>query len=303
MPLIDTPASPLVPKLRGLHLFGFDGAPCSQRVSFTLAEKGFKRARSVRWNDDSAATCVAPPGSYVFRPVSLIKKEHLTAEYAALQPNMVVPVLVHDGQVVIESMDIVDYLDRLVATPALVPADAQAAALMQELIELGKALHVSVRYVSFHWGLGRLGRIGRDDEARIAQLERADSPEQLLAFYKRYNRDAIDEHTYLGHLRALEEGWGAQEARFVADGRTFLTGGTLSRADILWAAMVLRIFECGYPFAARFPHLNAWFERIRARPGFQAGVLAPNQTMHRVFRFKAAVERLFGGGLARVATR
>lgn len=303
MPMIDTPDSALVPKLRGLHLFGFDGAPCSQRVSFTLAEKGFRRARSVRWNDASAEACTAPPGTYVFRPVSLVRKEHLTAEYAALQPNMVVPVLVHDGQAVIESMDIVDYLDGLVPDPALVPTAPDAAALMNELIDLGKALHVSVRYVSFHWGLGRLGRIGRDDEARIAELERADSPEQLLKFYQRYNRDAIDEDTYLGHLRALEEGWGAQEARFAADGRPFLTGASLSRADILWAAMVLRIFECGYPFAARFPRLNDWFERMRARPGFQAGVLAPNQTMHRVFRFKAALERFFGGGLARVAAR
>ena len=303
MPLIEYPSSPLVPKLRGLHLFGFDGAPCSQRVSFTFAEKGFKRAGRVRWNDNSPTACVAPPGAYVFRPVSLIKKEHLTPEYAALQPNMVVPVLVHDGRIVIESMDIVAYLDQLVATQALVPVEPQAAALMHELIELGKALHVSVRYVSFHWGLGRLGRIGRDDEARIAQLESTDSPEQLLAFYKRYNRDAIDEDTYLGHLRALEEGWGRQEARFVADDRPFLTGASLSRADILWAPMVLRIFECGYPFAARFPRLNAWFEQMRARPGFQTGVLAPNQTMHRVFRLKAAMERLLGGGLARVATR
>jgi len=48
MPLIESSSSPLVPRLRGLHLFGFDGAPCSQRVSFTLAEKGVARARSVR---------------------------------------------------------------------------------------------------------------------------------------------------------------------------------------------------------------------------------------------------------------
>ena len=303
MPRIDTPRSSLTPRLRGLHLFGFDGAPCSQRVSFALAEKGLRRARSERWHDARTAACEAPPGSYMFRPVSLIRKQHLTPEYAAIQPNMVVPALVHDGQVVIESMDIIEYLDELVPAPALVPTDASECALMHELIDLGKRLHVSVRYVSFHWGLGRLGRIGRQDEARIAELERADSPEKLLHFYQRYNRDSIDEATYLEHLRALESGWGAQDARLAGDGRPFLTGATFSRADILWAAKVLRIFECGYPFAARFPHLHAWFERVQARPGFQAGVQEPNQTMHRIFRFKSTLERVVGGGLARVAAR
>ena len=303
MPLIESSSSPLVPRLRGLHLFGFDGAPCSQRVSFTLAEKGVARARSVRWGDVSEQACEAPDGRYVFHSVSLIRKDHLTAEYAAIQPNMVVPVLVHDGRVIIESMDIVDYLDRIFPEPALVPADPDAAALMASLIELGKELHVSVRYVSFHWGLGRMGRIGRDGEARIAELERADSPEKLLDFYRGYNSDTIDEGTYLHHLRALESGWGAQDRRLAGDGRQFLTGDTLSRADILWAAKVLRIFECGYPFAQRFPALNRWFERVKARPAFQVGVLGPNLAMHRLFRVKSAVTRLFGGGLGRVAAR
>lgn len=303
MPLLESSSSTLVPQLSGLHLFGFDGAPCSQRVSFTLAEKGLIRARSVRWGDVSQRACHAPEGRYVFHVVSLIRKDHLTADYAAIQPNMVVPALVHDGRVIIESMDIVDHLDRLFPAPALVPADVQAAALMASLIELGKELHVSVRYVSFHWGLGRLGRIGQAGEARLAELERADSPEKLLDFYRRYNSDAIDEDTYLHHLRALETGWGAQDARLASDGRQFLTGNTLSRADILWAVKVLRIFECGYPFAQRFPALNAWFNRVRARPAFQAGVLGPNLAMHRVFRVKSALTQLLGGGLARVAGR
>lgn len=303
MPLIESSTSPLVPRLRGLHLFGFDGAPCSQRVSFTLAEKGLARARSVRWGDTSLAACNAPDGNYVFHSVSLIRKDHLTPEYAAIQPNMVVPALVHDGRVVIESMDIVGYLDRTFPEPALVPADPDAAALMASLIELGKSLHVSVRYVSFHWGLGRMGRIGRAGEARIAELERADSPEKLLDFYRRYNSDTIDEDTYLHHLRALETGWGAQDTRLASDGRLFLTGNTLSRADILWAAKVLRIFECGYPFAQRFPALNAWFERVKARPAFKDGVLGPNLAMHRFFRVKSALSQMFGGGLARVAGR
>ena len=44
---IENPPNLLVQKLQGVHLFAFDAAPCFQRVSFALAEKGLKRARKV----------------------------------------------------------------------------------------------------------------------------------------------------------------------------------------------------------------------------------------------------------------
>jgi glutathione S-transferase len=199
-------------------------------------------------------------------------------------------------------MDIVDYLDRTFPQPALMPADPERARLAMELIELGKTLHVSVRYVSFRWGLGRLGRIGAGHEEIIRRFEPADSPEQLYAFYSRYNRDTIDDTTFLDHLRRLESGWGAQELRLRGDGRPYLTGPDFSRADILWAVMIMRIFECGYPFAERFPALNQWFGRVRARPGFRAGVLGPNRAMHWLFRGKAALEKLLRGGITHSIT-
>ncbi|MEQ8660038.1 MAG: glutathione S-transferase family protein [Gammaproteobacteria bacterium] len=301
MPRISNPPSPLVARLAGVHLFGFDAAPCSQRVACALAEKGLQRHRSVRWDDTRSATLTAPPGTYIFRQVSLIRQDHLSADYAAIQPNMVVPALVHDGQLHIESMDIVAYLDEIVPAPALMPQDPARAALVHELVDRGKALHVAVRYVSFHWGLGRLGKLNAATEARLRELERDGSPEQLVAFYSGFNHDSIDAAEYLRHLRALEDGYAAQEARLRSDGRPYLTGDTFTMADILWCMKVMRILECGYPFAARYPALAAWFERVRARPAFHDGVMRHHRGMHLVFRVKAAIERLLGRGIRRAA--
>ncbi|MEQ8234578.1 MAG: glutathione S-transferase family protein [Gammaproteobacteria bacterium] len=301
MPLIENPASALVTRLTGVHLFGFDAAPCSQRVACALAEKGLRRLRTVRWNDTRPRQLVAPPGTYLFREVSLVRQEHLSAEYAAIQPNMVVPALVEDGRLYIESMDIIGYLDQTRPEPMLVPDDAARAALVHELIEQGKALHVSVRYVSFHWGLGRLGKLDAATEGRLRTLERDGSPEQLVAFYSGFNHDAIDAAEYLRHLRALEAGYAAQEARLAGDARTYLTGETFTMADILWCMKVMRIMECGYPFASRYPALSAWFERVRARPAFRAGVMRHHRFLHRLFRAKATMERWLGGGIARAA--
>ena len=127
--IIEHPQSPLPAKLRGLHLFHDGVATCAQRVRFVLAEKGFKRGPDVAWNADAAATLSAPDDrTYVSRLVSIRKKQHMTAEYAAIQPNMVVPALVHDGVLHIESVDIIQYIERTWPSPALVPHDAAGAA-------------------------------------------------------------------------------------------------------------------------------------------------------------------------------
>jgi glutathione S-transferase len=295
--LIEHPSSPLVPKLRGVHLFGFDGAPCSQRVSFALAEKGLLRGATVPWASEGPDALTARAGTYTFRPVSLVRQEHLSAAYAAIQPNMVVPALVHDSALHIESMDIIDYLDaRWLANP-LTPTESARARLCEELVDLGKSLHVSVRYVSFRWGLKGLGKIDAAHEEELRRLERAGSPEQLVQFYTRFNRDQIDAEAYLGHLRALESGWGAQDARLAADGRPFLTGETFTKADIIWSIKVLRILECGYPFATQFPALHSWFRRVSSRRGFRDGVMRSHRAMSLAFRAKAAVENLLGTGI------
>lgn len=297
MARIDNPRSPLVGKLRGVHLFGFDGAPCSQRVAFALAEKGLLRGRTVPWSSDAAGTLNAAEGTYVFRPVSLVRKEHLSDAYAAIQPNMVVPALVHDGVLHVESMEIIDYLDGAWPGAPLVPADVEAARHCRELVELGKALHVNVRYVSFRWGLKGLGKIGPEHEAVLQSLERSGSPERLADFYARFNRDQIELETFREHLRGLESAWADLDALLAGDGRQFLTGITFSTADIIWSIKILRILECGYPFSRQFPALYAWFRRVSRRPGFRDGVMRAHRPMSLAFRAKAAVENLFGAGI------
>jgi len=299
MPRIEHPVSLLVPRLRGLHLFHFEGAPCAQRVRLALAEKGFARGREVAWSSDADTTLAADPGTWTSRHVSLVRKQHLTPAYAAIHPNMVVPALVHDGWLYLESMDIVAYLDELVPANPLIPADPERRRLAEDLVADGKRLHVSLRFVSFRWGLGRLGRLGAKEEEALRRLEPAGSPEKMFDFYSRYDDGRIDESTYLAHLAGLEQGFARLEA-LLGDGRAFLTGDSLTVADVLWALKVLRLTECGYPFAPRFPHVETWFARMRARPSFRSGVMQRHRLLSGAFRWKAAVENFFGAGLGAV---
>ena len=297
MALVTSPKSPLVAQLRGFHLFHFDGAPCAQRVRFALGEKELVRGKEVPWESIDPATLDAARGTWTSRHVSLIKKQHLSDAYAAIQPNMVVPALVHDGKLYIESLDIIRYVDALWPASTLFPSFPTASALNEELLREGDALHVSVRYVSFRWGLGKLGKLNQKHEQTLARLEDPSSPEAMASFYQRFDRNGISDAIYCSHLAALTRGYAKLEHILRRDGEAFLCGDSLSAADILWSLKVLRIHECGYPFAEMFPTLYTWFERVRGRPAFKQGVMGKHRMMSSAFRIKAALEHLFGRGI------
>src|SRR5262249_25607304 len=99
MPIINS-SSTEARNLRGLHLYHFSMSNCSQKARFCLEEKG------LHWTS---------------HPVDLSNNQHLTPEFVAINPKGLVPVLVHDGVVVTESSDIIDYVDQHFPDPPLRP--------------------------------------------------------------------------------------------------------------------------------------------------------------------------------------
>ena len=97
---IITPKNKAVTEYKGLHLYHFSQSNCSMRVRMTLEEKGLK------WTSHH---------------VNLHKGENVTPEYFGIHPKGLVPALVHDGVLIIESTDIIDYLDRQFPDPPLRP--------------------------------------------------------------------------------------------------------------------------------------------------------------------------------------
>ena len=302
--LVEQPESPIVGRLKGVHLFHYDGAPCAQRVRFALYEKGLMRGREVKFDASDEASLEGEDCAWVSRQVSLVKKDHMTETYAQIQPNLVVPALVHDGQLHIESMEIIEYLDGVFGGEALIPrhnrtlmADAQA------LTELGEGLHRSIRFVTFRWGLRGLARLNGKEERQLRSLLKdAKDGEQLIEFYEGYDANTIAESVYLEHLDQLNEAFQTLEAR-LSDGRAYLTGDDLTMADIIWAMKTLRLSECDYPFDECFPNCAAWYERLLKRRSFQEGVLGKHKMMSAALRSKARIERLLGVGLRSVVLR
>jgi maleylpyruvate isomerase len=71
--------------------------------------------------------------SYDVVPVDLRTEQHLQAPYKALNPQGLVPTLVHGGQVLTQSPAIIEWLEERYPDPPLLPADPDARARVRAL--------------------------------------------------------------------------------------------------------------------------------------------------------------------------
>ena len=95
-----------------VEMYQFGDSPCCMKVRLVLAEKG------VSWQEHFLK-------SWEF--------EHFQPDYLELNPHGIVPTLVHDGQVYIQSNVIVEYLDdRFQGGIKLKPEDPALQAKMRK---------------------------------------------------------------------------------------------------------------------------------------------------------------------------
>jgi len=196
------------------------GSPFGRAVLITLEEKG-------------ASWRLAP-----LAPSAMKEKPHL-----ARHPFGRVPVLEHGTFVLYETQAILRYLDRVLPTPALTPADACAAARMDQVMNicdwyLFKGVNTVIgfnRVVK-----PRLLGLPPDEAAIAAAMPKA--------------------HRVFDELARL-----LGEAPFFA-------GNCLSLADLMLAAQIdfFRDLPEWHPLAGPHPNLSAWLARMNARPSLEA---------------------------------
>jgi maleylacetoacetate isomerase/maleylpyruvate isomerase len=99
-----------------MKLYNYFRSSASFRVRIALALKGLP---------------------YDYLPVHLVKGEHKQAGYAAVSPSGLVPTLETDeGQLLGQSMAIIEYLDETHPEPPLLPADSLGRAQVRALAQL-----------------------------------------------------------------------------------------------------------------------------------------------------------------------
>jgi len=219
---------------------------CSNRVLMTLAEKGI---------DD-----------WVPRNLVLLNRDQFTPEYLALNPKAQVPTLVHDGKVIRESSIICDYVDDLVAEPALKPADAAERAHMREWIkdsdEAGYQATASLNFVTKF----RLEIPIEKMEARWKEVPDIDRlHRQQSCVY-----EGLDSPYVLRAIGAWERTFKKMEAT-LADGRPWIMGDEFTLVETTHAPFikVLEMLRLLHLWLDGRPNVQRWWDSITIRQSYR----------------------------------
>ena len=242
------PSNEAVLELEGLHLYHAGVSNCSMRVRIALEEKG------LAWT------------SY---HLNILAKEHVTPEYFGINPNGLVPTLVHDGKVIIESDDIIEYLDQNFPEPPLRPeSDADYASMLEWL---HRATSIHLKAVKTHIYEKRIrGKMAHSAE-ETARYEELQKNESLLEFHRKSNNDCFTQEE-LDTARATLDASFADLDKALAN-REWLVGDRFSLADIAWVPLFFTMdVLAGYSFEG-MANIAAWAKRIESRPSYKRAVL------------------------------
>jgi len=236
-------------------LYDAANSPCGRRVRMALIEKGVPF--EIRW-------------------LNLGLMDQKQPWYLKLNPNGLVPTLVHGDKVVYESNVINEYLERVWPTPSLMPTDAYEQAQMRMWmafeLEWAKPFRDAI-YETF--GKKRLKDAGVTEAKLTEEITKRTSNPFYLKFAKKVLNEPKDEELVRDRLAVLFEKMDLMEER-LGDGRDWLVGGKFSFADIALAPRLDMFTMIGVEdLYQRYKRIGAFIARVKARPSWQASALIP----------------------------
>lgn len=245
---IVKPTNESVLEFEGIHLYHAGVSNCSMRVRITLEEKGLP------WTSHH---------------LNILKKEHITPEYFGINPNGLVPTLVHDGKVIIESDDIIEYLDETFPEPALRPPEGPDRDAMNAWLHRATSIHLSA--VKTHIYEKRIRGTMAHSAEENERYERLQANQKLLEFHHKSNNDSFSQDELDAATATLDACF--SDLNDALAGREWLVGGRFSLADIAWVPLhyTLHVLT-GYSFAG-LANLTEWARQIEERPSYKTGVL------------------------------
>jgi glutathione S-transferase len=244
---IVTPTNRSVLELKGLHLYHSAISNCSMRPRIVLEEK------SIPW---------------VSHHLDLLKGETHTPEYFGINPNGVVPTLVHDGVVIIESDDIIEYLDEKFPEPKLGGTDPQGRDAIHEWVKLATNIHVKAVKTFIYENKMRT-KLGMS-AAALAEYRSRQKNQELLEFHQKSSTGGFTTQDLANSMKILTECFDRIEDELKR--HDYIVGDSFTLADVAWIPLHFTLIGATFPFE-RYPAVTKWADRITPRPSFQKGVL------------------------------
>jgi len=237
-------ANKLVTSFKGLHLYHTGRSNCSGRVRLLIEEKRLP---------------------WVSHYIDLYTKKNVSTEYFSINPKGVVPTLVHNGQVIVESNDILLYVEEMYPNPSFMPNAVDQRDAVCAWLKRSGDIHIpgikTFAYASLNAAL-----VEKTPE-EVALYRKLQRDPELLAFHAKHDPGrSFSEKDVAAATTLLRIALADMSANIARTG--YLVGRSYSLADISWAPTITTLQRAGYPLQ-EFPQVLNWYSRISQRPAWQ----------------------------------
>lgn len=226
-----------------LVLYNAKQSTCSQKVRLSLAEKGL---------------------SFEEHILDLFGGDQLKPEYLKINPNGVVPTLVHDGHPIIDSSVIIEYLDDVFPEVPLRPTDPLKLAEMRAWMRFFEEVPTpAIRVPSYNNVFLQHFKSMTDEEFRAYGESKPLRKQFFLKMGKTgYPPEEVKHSEERLQLTVNRMETALQDA-------PWLLGEEYSLADICVVPVFARMNDIGLARLWReSPGVSAWFDQFRERPAY-----------------------------------
>jgi len=243
---------------KGVHVLHHPLSSCSQKLRI------FLNLKKVAWE------------SHV---IDIMHNENLGEWYLGVNPRGLLPSLVHDGAVHIESNDILVYLDKAFPDPALIPAGGEDR--MAALLKHEDDLHLDLRALSFRFVFAPpeppksaedLQRYAVTGSGTVLGQKDPAIGQQII-FWEKYAATGITDDAARQSAEKFRTAFDDLDRRL--EDSPYLVGEALSVLDIAWFIYANRLIHAGYPVARLHAKVGDWYAKLLARPEFSKEIELP----------------------------
>ena len=244
MPVRSTD-DPAIKAMKGIHLYHYSQSNCAMRIRIALEEK------NLPWTSHY---------------INLDTQDNLTDEYFGIHPHGLVPSMVHDGEIIYESSDILRFLEKNYPEPSLIPEDPEQQTEMEEWLDMTRDLHVKVIKV---WVYGTERYRSKTHESMADYITKQPNQE-LIEFHKMTLQDGHIPQEKIDKAAAELHGLFERIDRNL-EKYEWIVSDKMTLADIAWIPNYTLLHYNNFPFES-YPRALEWIGRFINRPSYKEGV-------------------------------
>jgi glutathione S-transferase len=201
--------------------------------------------------------------------VDLLKQEHITEEYKKINPRGLVPALDDHGRIILNSTDIMQYLNERSKNRTLFDP-----ALLQQIYDFSKhdeGLHdPHIRTLSYHY-LWMSKQAAPDEISRVLAMARIHPDKARGEFLARAIQRQITEEEVRQSNKAIVSALEEMEQQLKKQSfhSEFIFGNEYTMADAVATARIFRLYRLNLGSTIeQYPFTLAYYQRMKQRPNF-----------------------------------